>query len=395
MTWIRLATITIGLGLACGTLFCIVTPRQIWFRTHNYYLLSSWTFREGCLVIQEDGQVVRSFRGGFCNFDANAGYFIFPNQFTMNFYNRFSELVWQTKLPFRIHHQATLDPKRKMIYVLSNEVSNYLGQPTLHNTVEKYDYNGKWLGRWSEFKSIAQLQSLLAPILGEKDRAQKTLPIHVRQKEWQEFGAVQDIFHFNSIQVIPKNDSPLPAFHEGNLLISCPRFGLFLILDPVNFEILWSYLRPQWEIDTGIKMQWMTQNKFPYGFNSHTVQILPSGMILLFANDSVQLEAGRDSGKIDPESHLMMIDPVQRKIVWDFKMKTESKFLYTVKGGSVELLPNGNYLASYGDEGLAFELTPDKKVVWSWRNPMLESNRPVPRSVYKVNRVTSEEFDVF
>ena len=192
----RLAAMAVGTALAAVAIFYMLSKPEIFARSRNYYLLSNWTFREGCLVIQEDGQVVRSFRGGFCNFDPNAGYFIFPTQFTMNFYNRFSELVWQKKLPFRVHHQATLDPKRKMIYLLSNEVSNYRGRPTLHNTVEKFDYTGKWIGRWSEFKNLAELHSLLKPILGERNKMEAVFPVHNREKKWQEFGAgTFDIFH--------------------------------------------------------------------------------------------------------------------------------------------------------------------------------------------------------
>ena len=58
--------------------------------------------------------------------------------------------------------------------------------------------------------------------------------------------------------------------------------------------------------------------------------------------------------------------------------------LYTVMGGSVERLPNGNTLICETSKGHFLEVTQDSKVVWEYINPMFTTN---PRLGGRINMV--------
>jgi len=58
--------------------------------------------------------------------------------------------------------------------------------------------------------------------------------------------------------------------------------------------------------------------------------------------------------------------------------------LYTLMGGSVERLPNGNTLICETSKGHFLEVTPDGKVVWEYINPMFTNN---PRMGGRMNMV--------
>ena len=48
--------------------------------------------------------------------------------------------------------------------------------------------------------------------------------------------------------------------------------------------------------------------------------------------------------------------------------------LYTLMGGCVDRLPNGNTLITETAKGHFLEVTPDKKVVWEYINPFFVEN---------------------
>ena len=53
---------------------------------------------------------------------------------------------------------------------------------------------------------------------------------------------------------------------------------------------------------------------------------------------------------------------------WSYSAPNETEFFAKFMGGS-QRLPNGDTLVSTGDGGVIFEVTPDKKIVWSYINP--------------------------
>ncbi len=82
-------------------------------------------------------------------------------------------------------------------------------------------------------------------------------------------------------------------------------------------------------------------------------------------------------------SRVIEVDSKTRKILWEYADNPPFSF-YTVMGGGVDLLPNGNMLICETAKGQFFEVTRGKKVVWEYINPFFVSN---PRLGGRMNMV--------
>ena len=71
---------------------------------------------------------------------------------------------------------------------------------------------------------------------------------------------------------------------------------------------------------------------------------------------------------MDDTSAVLEFNPGSRNIQWSYRGTKESPF-YTPTCGSCQRLRNGNTLITESDPGRAFEVTPDKKIVWEYINP--------------------------
>ena len=90
----------------------------------------------------------------------------------------------------------------------------------------------------------------------------------------------------------------------------------------------------------------------------HEPVLLLNGNILLFDNQ----------GSGDGRSSVIEFDPLTQTIEWFYAGDTEGGF-YSHFLGSAQRLPNGNTLITDSETGEAFEVTPDKVVVWRYRTP--------------------------
>lgn len=82
-------------------------------------------------------------------------------------------------------------------------------------------------------------------------------------------------------------------------------------------------------------------------------------------------------------SRAIEIDAKSKEIVWEYADNPPFSF-YTIMGGSVDVLPNGNVLICETSKGQFFEVTRDKKVVWEYINPFFVNN---PRLGGRMNLV--------
>jgi hypothetical protein len=89
----------------------------------------------------------------------------------------------------------------------------------------------------------------------------------------------------------------------------------------------------------------------------HEPVLLDEGTLLLFDN------LGGDRG-----SRILELDPTSGAIRWSYEASGEAEFFSPVCG-SVQRLANGNLLITESTAGRAFEITPNKDVVWDWRSP--------------------------
>ncbi len=149
-----------------------------------------------------------------------------------------------------------------------------------------------------------------------------------------------DLLHANTVQVLDGSLAAVsPHFREGNLLVSSHALGIIAILDPATERVVWA-----------LSGQWRAQ---------HRPRLLPTGRILMFDNFGT-MRVG--------QSRALEIDSLTQEIVWRYG-EGEGQGFYSMSGGFIQRLSNGNTLIVSSNEGRAFEVTEDKALVWEYRNP--------------------------
>jgi len=147
-----------------------------------------------------------------------------------------------------------------------------------------------------------------------------------------------DLFHTNTIEVMDGSLADRsPIFKKGNILISLPTTNVIAIVDMEQEKVVWA-----------LSGQWIGQ---------HQPTLLDNGNILLLDNHG---HYGM--------SKVIEMDPFTQEIVWAYEGTPENGF-YTAAIGSNQRLPNGNTLITESCRGRAFEVTPEKQIVWKFYNP--------------------------
>jgi len=175
-------------------------------------------------------------------------------------------------------------------------------------------------------------------------------------KSWQHFDPATEIIcpldhrmewsHCNSISLTPKN----------NWLLSFRRISMIAEVNARTGKIKW---------------------KWGDGTTSHQHDVKYSSDSTITVFDNGVHRRGIDY------SRAIEIDARTRKIVWEYADDPPFSF-YTLMGGSVDRLPNGNMFICETSKGQFFEVTRDKKVVWEYINPFFISN---PRLGGRINMV--------
>ena len=99
----------------------------------------------------------------------------------------------------------------------------------------------------------------------------------------------------------------------------------------------------------------------------HMPTMLPNGHLLIY--DNGQNAAVRRRGY----TRVLELDPLTKKIVWEYKADPPKSF-YSPSRGSSQRLPNGNVLIAESDSGRLFEVTSQGEIVWEFLNPDLHKN---------------------
>ncbi|MBM3316377.1 MAG: hypothetical protein FJY75_00855 [Candidatus Eisenbacteria bacterium] len=150
--------------------------------------------------------------------------------------------------------------------------------------------------------------------------------------------AVGDAWHTNTLQILQgRLADQIPAFQAGNILLSHLMLDLISVVDPENETVVWTM--------TGM---WRKQHQ-PVVCGDSTLVILDN----LGARDG---------------SRVIEFDPATQRVRWYYE-GTEEQPLATHDCGSVQPLPNGNFLISESNRGRALEVTRDDEVVWEFYNP--------------------------
>jgi hypothetical protein len=269
---------------------------------------------------------------------------LFPNGDILGVHNdvgivkldRDSKVLWER--PGRAHHDLHV-MKDGRIYVLMRSNPRLLPRfssrfPMIEDQIVLLDENGNTLKQISIIESLERgnQAEVLAEIREHFTRTRQELKRDANLKKG-------DVLHTNSIQVLDgRHADRIPAFKEGNLLISSLALSKVLVIDFEREETVWT-------LDGAFKLQ-------------HHPTLLDNGNILLFDNQ------GGPGGK----SAIREIEPLSGQEVWVYEHSEEHPF-YSEIVGTCYRLPNGNTLVIESTAGRAFELAPDESIVWEFYNP--------------------------
>lgn len=230
-----------------------------------------------------------------------------------------SRLVWA--YPGKCHHDLEVT-EEGTVYVLTREAKLlprvHPSEPVLEDGIAVLDWNGRELAKYSILECFEN--SNYAPLL-------RNLP----KREG-------DIFHTNTIRVFDGSlEHRSPLFKKGNLLISILHTDTIAILDLEKRSVVWA-LSGMWDAQ-------------------HDPSLLPNGRMLILDNLG---HGGR--------SRVLEFDPFTQVVEWMYVGEPDKPF-FTQGCGTCARLPNGNTLITETDFGRAFEVAPDKTIVWEFINP--------------------------
>jgi Arylsulfotransferase (ASST) len=153
--------------------------------------------------------------------------------------------------------------------------------------------------------------------------------------------------HLNNVEVLPRRWSDkFPLFKAGDIMISMRNINTIAVLDKHSKLVKW----------------WLS-GLFS---NQHDPDFLPNGHILVFDNRWHRRNAGG--------SRVIEVDPISRKIVWEYSGDAAHPF-YTEIRGMEQPLPNGNMLVTESEAGRVFEVTRKGKIVWEYLNALEEEGK--------------------
>lgn len=247
--------------------------------------------------------------------------------------DRDSRLLWAR--PNRAHHDLeilgdgrvlTLTRKARMHPLFSDK------EPILEDFVCLISPDGEELVRVSVLEAL-----LKSPYPFLREEVLEYFMSTARHLPLQERG---DILHTNTVEwVDARLAGRVSGVRPGNVLVACLKIGRVLVLDLETGSVVW-VLAPRFQ-------------------PLHHPTVLDNGNILLLQNTW-------RPGK----SAVFEVDPGSGETVWSFTADdAPNGEFYTEFCGACYRLSNGNTLVAESNAGRAFEITPDKQVVWSFSNP--------------------------
>lgn len=149
-----------------------------------------------------------------------------------------------------------------------------------------------------------------------------------------------DLFHANSVRWMTHANlwGRHPVYARGNIIVCSRHQNTVAVLDWDRRELVWAW--GQGEIS-----------------GPHDAAVLENGHFLIF-----------DNGLGRGWSRVIELDPLTKRIVWEYHAPVPGDFNTEGRGAS-QRLPNGNTLITDSGRGRGFEVTPDGEVVWEYFNP--------------------------
>jgi hypothetical protein len=247
----------------------------------------------------------------------------------------------------RSHHQIDFTPQHEVLVMTEALVAAdrfaRLGR-SVEPEVKIHENPLHWLSANGE---PTHSLSLFDAVLGGELRFDLTETSAMR-----EAAAHIGVFHANSAYVMdrPHLVGVDPLHASDNVLVTSRNQDRVFIISRSKQALLWEWGRGELS-------------------RPHDGTWLANGNILVF-----------DNGVARGASRVVEVDPVQRKIVWQYPGAGGETF-YSAARGMAQRLENGNTLIVVSQAGSAFEVTPSGRLVWRYANPPVGASRRRPALV--------------
>ena len=179
--------------------------------------------------------------------------------------------------------------------------------------------------------------------------------------------------HINSVRYVAKD----PIRGGEALLVSMRNTNSVYLISKKTKEVIWA--SPQ-----GLTM------------GQHDATLLDNGTILVFDNSLHRRPSSRSEVV---NSRVLEIDPKTNSVVWELTggpSSSERAGLYSSIMCGAQRLKNGNTMVIVSSTGHLFEVTPDKKTVWDFINPITTKGTGVwpNNAVFTARRYRPEDLEL-
>lgn len=251
------------------------------------------------------------------------------------------------------------------------------------------DKSGKIIFDWKAVEHIDEFKNMLdnPDVKRRLNNVEAEIGTAPTDLEYNGF----DWFHINCASWLGPNkwyDAGDQRFHPDNIIADSRETSHMFIIDHKTGKVVWQVAPPFTGEDADIGAV--------YGV--HHTHMIPKGLpgagnILIYDNGGT---TSYHKEQLPPRSYSRIVeyDPVTKKKVWEYSVRTASKlswqlygdkFFFSAHISSAQRLPNGNTLICEGSASRIFEVTPDYKIVWEYISPYAADD--ANHSVYRAYRV--------
>jgi hypothetical protein len=292
-------------------------------------------------------------------------YFKVENDGILNIINRDNSSkkveISQIKFDIFFHHDLVFNTNNnnQSFFVIGSEKRYYNNLEIVFDTIYEIDFNGNILWNWSTYENLDDIHKYSDyTYLDCYNNSNCSYDYNFYNDSYQ---SSFDYFHTNYIQIIPKNkleENDL-RFKEGNLMIDLPSVGQIIIIDYETKKIVFG-------------------SNFKNIVGQHCSQILSNGNILIFDNQYPFILNSKNK-----YSRVVEINPINNEVFWEYNLDEYSRFR-----SCAQRLPNNNTLITISESGTVIEVTPNKKIVWKWSNPLKLLDKELKdKGTYRLIRV--------
>ncbi len=265
------------------------------------------------------------------------------------------ELRW--RIPLKVHHDADDTPDGSLL-VLTQRIRDLPELDTRHRSVDNLltlvSLEGKVLEEVSLYDAIRaspEVLTIQAPPGTDKLPAGPIIdPIHANSAKWMRRAELAE---------------RSALFGPDKVLVTLRYPDSIAILDWESKKLVWAW-------GAGVLE------------GPHEATVLLNGHVLVFDNGNGYEERGF--------SRVIEMDPLTGEIVWEYRAPNPGDF-YSEGRGTAQGLPNGNVLIANSNQGEAFEVTREGRIVWRYLSPALDAQGN--RGVIRIRRYPPEFVERF